>query len=95
MLHTLSRSPWQCDFACLLRTLAAGDDLLLLQDGVIVALADSEFLPALLVAPATVSILEDDVLARGLSRRLASQIPLIGWSQFVQLAVIQTKQMSW
>lgn len=95
MLHTLHRSPWQCDFACLLRTLAAGDDLLLLQDGVIAALKNSDFLSALLATPATIYLLENDVLARGLDGQVSHQFPLINYAGFVQLAVAQPGQMCW
>lgn len=38
MLHTLSRSPWHCDIDALLSMLREGDDLLLIQDGVLAAL---------------------------------------------------------
>ena len=37
MLHTLSHSPWQCDIDALLSMLRDGDDLLLIQDGVLAA----------------------------------------------------------
>jgi tRNA 2-thiouridine synthesizing protein B len=41
MLHTLSRSPWQCDIDGLQRMLCDGDALLLIQDGVLAAIEGS------------------------------------------------------
>ena len=52
MLHTLMSSPFQCDYALLLRMLQPGDDLLLMQDGVLAGLTDSLLLPQLLDTPA-------------------------------------------
>ena len=43
MLHILSHSPWQCDIDTLLSMLREGDDLLLIQDGVLSALEGSRF----------------------------------------------------
>ena len=37
MLHTLSVSPWHADLDAMLRLMKAGDDLLLLSDGVVAA----------------------------------------------------------
>lgn len=95
MLHTLHRSPWYCDFHCLLRTLAKDDDLLLLQDGVTAALQGSLFLPLLQATPARVSLLQDDVLARGLSEHISQQFALVSYADFVALCVAQPCQMSW
>ncbi|MGK4624086.1 sulfurtransferase complex subunit TusB, partial [Raoultella ornithinolytica] len=57
MLHTLSHSPWQCDTDALLSMLREGDDLLLIQDGVLAALDGSRFVEILTNAPITVSAL--------------------------------------
>ncbi|MEF5008146.1 DsrH/TusB family sulfur metabolism protein, partial [Escherichia coli] len=51
MLHTLSHSPWQCDIDALLSMLREGDDLLLIQDGVLAALEGSRFVEILTNAP--------------------------------------------
>lgn len=64
MLHTLSHSPWQCDIDALLSMLREGDDLLLIQDGVLAALDGSRFVEILTNAPITVSALKDDLDAR-------------------------------
>ncbi|WP_269435625.1 DsrH/TusB family sulfur metabolism protein, partial [Cronobacter dublinensis] len=54
MLYTLSRSPWQVDIHALLRLVRSGDDILLMQNGVVAALQDSRYLAALLASPARV-----------------------------------------
>lgn len=51
MLHTLSSSPWHTDLRAMLRTVKDGDDLLLLSDGVIAAIAGGPFLEILRSAP--------------------------------------------
>ena len=48
MLHTLHRSAWHSDFSAILRLLAEGDELLLLQDGVTAAVEGSRFLNELI-----------------------------------------------
>lgn len=58
MLHTLSTSPWHADMAAMLRLLKEGDDLLLLSDGVIAALAEGLFLEILQSAPISVYALQ-------------------------------------
>lgn len=95
MLHTLHRSPWQCDFTGLLRTLSAGDDLLLLQDGVTAALRDSEYLPALQQNPADVYLLNEDILARGLHQHICPNFPRIGYPDFVRLVLAHPQQINW
>ena len=95
MLHTLSRSPWQCDMAALLRMLRPGDDLLLLSDGVTAALEGGRFLGLLLNAPITVLVLKEDVDARGLSGQISSSVVRVSYTDFVSLAVKHDVQMRW
>ncbi|WP_058910338.1 sulfurtransferase complex subunit TusB [Entomohabitans teleogrylli] len=95
MLHTLSRSPWQTDLAALLRMLAPGDDVLLIQDGVLAALSGSAPLELLRGAPISLSVLMDDVRARGLAAQISSDIRQVSYTDFVTLTVKHTSQMSW
>lgn len=95
MLHTLSRSPWQCDFAALLRTLRPGDDLLLLQDGVVAGIEGGRFLELLLNAPITVYALNEDIEARGLSAQISTSIGKVGYTDFVSLTVKQRNHIAW
>lgn len=95
MLHTLRHSPWQCDIAELLRMLQPGDDLLLIQDGVIAALEGGRYLESLLAAPITVYVLEEDIHARGLSAQISGSVVRVGYTDFVRLTVKHSAQMAW
>ncbi|MCS3406195.1 MULTISPECIES: sulfurtransferase complex subunit TusB [Gammaproteobacteria] len=95
MLFTLSRSPLQCDLPALLRLTSSGDALLLLQDGVLAALAGSAPLDLLLNAPISLYALEDDLSARGLSGYISHNVTVIGYNQFVELTEKHRSQMAW
>lgn len=66
MLHTLPHCASGVDFPALLRLLKEGDALLLLQDGVTVAIEGNRFLESLRDAHITVYALKEDIDARGL-----------------------------
>jgi len=95
MLHTVVNSPFRCDFNALLRMLANGDDVLLMQDGVLAALEGSQALELLLLAPISLYALQDDVIARGLSAQISSSVAAVSYTEFVALTVKQTQQMTW
>jgi len=95
MLHILLQSPWQCDIAQRLSLLNAGDDLLLLQDGVLAALAQGEWSEKLLNSPATISVLKDDIAARGLSEQILTDFPLVDYNGFVELTIRHPQQLTW
>lgn len=95
MLHTLMTSPFRCDVTALLRLLADGDDVLLLQDGVIAALEGSPALEALLNAPISLYVLQEDVEARGLSAQISTNVVSVGYTDFVALVVKNPQQMTW
>ena len=95
MLHTLSHSPWQCDIEALVRMLREGDDLLLIQDGVLAAIEGSRFVEILTDAPISVSALKEDIDARGLSGQISAKIDVVGYTDFVNLAVTHSSQMNW
>ncbi|MGN8238962.1 sulfurtransferase complex subunit TusB [Enterobacter soli] len=95
MLHTLSHSPWQCDIEALVKMLREGDDLLLIQDGVLAAIEDSRFVEILTNAPISVSALKEDIDARGLAGQISAKIDVVGYTDFVNLAVTHFSQMNW
>lgn len=95
MLHTLRHSPWQCDIEGLLRMLGEGDDLLLIQDGVLAAMEGSRFVEILNNAPITVSALKEDIAARGLVGQISAKIDAVSYTDFVNLTVKHATQMSW
>ncbi|MRS17080.1 sulfurtransferase complex subunit TusB [Enterobacteriaceae bacterium RIT691] len=95
MLHTLSHSPWNHDISAPLRLVCAGDDLLLLSDGVIAALEGSRFLEVLHSAPITVYALKEDIDARGLCGQISSSVVRVSYTDFVRLAVKHDGQFAW
>lgn len=95
MLHTLHQSPWQCDMDTLLRTLQAGDDLLLLSDGVIAGIEGNRYLDLLLAAPISVHALSEDIAARGLIGQISNNIIRVSYNDFVNLTVKHAVQMTW
>lgn len=95
MLHTLMTSPFYCDLSAMLRLLAEGDDVLLLQDGVIAALEGSSALEALLNAPISVYVLQEDLDARGLIAQISTRVITISYTDFVTLSVRHSQQMTW
>jgi tRNA 2-thiouridine synthesizing protein B len=95
MLFTLSRSPTQCDLPALLRLAAPGDDLLLLQDGVLAGLAGSAHLELLLNAPISLYALQNDLEARGLVGHFSHSVTVVGYNHFVELTEKHRSQMAW
>lgn len=95
MLHTLINSPFKCDFPALLRLLAEGDDVLLMQDGVLAALQGSQALESLLNAPISLYVLQEDVMARGLSAQISNSAVTVSYNDFVALTVKNSQQMAW
>jgi len=95
MLHTLRHSPFQSDISSLLPYLQAGDALLLIEDGVIAALANSAVLKILLQHPITVYALREDVDARGLSAHISDKISCVGYPEFVKLVVKHQQHFAW
>ncbi|ROR08577.1 sulfurtransferase complex subunit TusB [Erwinia sp. JUb26] len=95
MLHTLMTSPFRCDLNAMLRLLAHGDDVLLLQDGVLAALAGNPALEVLLHAPISLYALKEDLDARGLFGQISTSVTTISYTEFVALAVKNPQQMTW
>ncbi|MGE9552419.1 sulfurtransferase complex subunit TusB [Erwinia amylovora] len=95
MLHTLINSPFKCDFAALVRLLAEGDDVLLMQDGVLAALQGSQALESLLNAPISLYVLQEDVKARGISAQISINAATVSYNDFVALTVKNSQQMTW
>lgn len=95
MLHTLSSSPWHTDLRAMLRLVKDGDDLLLLSDGVIAAIAGGPFLEILHSAPITIHALQDDIDARGLAGQMADSVIRVSYTDFVRMSVKHPGQLSW
>ncbi|RLM25113.1 sulfurtransferase TusB [Brenneria alni] len=95
MLHTLSHSPYQCDIDALLRCLGPEDALVLLQDGVIAALADTKMVNHFLNTSIPLYVLQNDADARGVTAQISNNFLLIDYNQFVQLTVQHPQQLAW
>ncbi|SFN44369.1 tRNA 2-thiouridine synthesizing protein B [Izhakiella capsodis] len=95
MLHTLRHSPFQCDFSALLRMLMPGDDLLMLQDGVIAALPSTMAFQALQTSGVTLFALRVDLEARGLVAQISNKVSVVDYNKFVALTVKNPHQMAW
>jgi tRNA 2-thiouridine synthesizing protein B len=95
MLYTVSHSPYHCDLSLLLRLATSEDEILFLQDGVMAVLKDSENLKLLLNNSASLFVLEDDVIARGLSGQISDNATLIGYTHFVDLTLRHQQQLAW
>ncbi|THB86202.1 sulfurtransferase complex subunit TusB [Pantoea allii] len=95
MLHTLMHSPAHCDLETLLLIAGAGDDLLLMQDGVLAALAGSRALMRLSGSEATLWVLDEDVQARGLTGQISTSVQSIDYNGFVTLTIRHQQQIVW
>ncbi|GLY63226.1 protein TusB [Pectobacterium carotovorum subsp. carotovorum] len=95
MLHTLSCSPYHADLDTLLRGLDKGDALVLLQDGIIAALAGGNIIHRLLDSAVPLYALRPDVIARGITEQISNNVTLIDYNQFVQLTVEHPQQLAW
>ncbi|WP_052364923.1 sulfurtransferase complex subunit TusB [Halotalea alkalilenta] len=95
ILHLLNRSPFEAEslIARLVATLAEGDALLLIEDGVNGALAPG--VARLARTPAKLYALREDLDARGLSSRVAAGIEVIDVGGFVELSAKCAKTISW
>ncbi|MGE5003618.1 sulfurtransferase complex subunit TusB [Yersinia enterocolitica] len=95
MLFTVSHSPYHCDLSALLRLVTSEDAILFLQDGVMAVLKNSESLNLLLNNPASLFVLEDDVIARGLCGQISDSAMLIGYTHFADLTLKHQQQLAW
>lgn len=92
-LHLVNAAPPRSDaLAACLRSVGAGDAVLLIEDGTYAAARSGS-----LEAPAGVQlhVLEPDARARGLSARLAAHISPVDHAGFVRLAVEHARVVTW
>ena len=95
MLHILQHSPFQTDLESMLRCVKIGDELLLIQDAVIVALSGTKALDLLLAAPISIYALQEDIEARGLTAQISTSIGKVSYTDFVRLTVKHEQQITW
>ena len=95
MLHILQHSPFQTDLESMLRCVKIGDELLLTQDAVIVALSGTKALDLLLAAPISIYALQEDIEARGLTAQISTDVGRVSYTDFVRLTVKHEQQITW
>lgn len=94
MLYTLATSPFNCDFSAMLRLITDNDVVLLMQDGVIAATAQSPYLAALQKTGAQLYALDVDINARGLQNTLSTAVSVITYQGFVKLTEVQKQHFA-
>ncbi|MGB0467870.1 MAG: sulfurtransferase complex subunit TusB [Pontibacterium sp.] len=95
-LHTLNRPPG--DTTCVTRCLDAiadGDALILIEDGVYVALPGHQALFSALPGNVSLNVLSVDLDARGISDKIQSVFNRVDDAGFVELACLHDKVISW
>jgi len=96
MLHTINKAPHAHDcFDACLRVCGDNATIVLIEDGVYAAIADSDAAQRLCTQAKAVYALQPDIDARGLSTRIASQIRTIDYAGFVQLCCEHPTIQSW
>ncbi|MGG4609251.1 sulfurtransferase complex subunit TusB [Providencia sp. Me31A] len=94
MLYTLATSPFNCDFSTMLRLITEKDVVLLMQDGVVAATAQSPYLAALQKTGAQLYALDVDINARGLKNTLSTSVSVITYQGFVKLTEVQKQHFA-
>ncbi|GBU12516.1 mnm(5)-s(2)U34-tRNA synthesis 2-thiolation protein [Enterobacterales bacterium] len=95
MLFTLANSPQSCDLTALLRLVGPRDALLLMQDGVLAAVRNSEAGERLGALGLPVYVLSEDLAARGLIGQILHSATLIDYTGFVALTEKHPQHMAW
>jgi tRNA 2-thiouridine synthesizing protein B len=95
ILHTLSTGPDGSDFTDCLRIATADDAILLMGNGVYMALEGTQPCSGLLKTGAEIFILEADINAAGILSRISSQASVIDFDGFAELTERFPRQMAW
>lgn len=96
MLHTVITSPFQTTaLADCLRYSRPNDAILLLQDAVIAAIDENNWCQALKKSGLKIYVLREDVLARGLNKKLTNDFEVVDYNGFVLLSTQCETQMKW
>jgi tRNA 2-thiouridine synthesizing protein B len=96
MLHIVNQAPQTGSaLADCLRICDDGAGILLIEDGVIAALANGAWLPRMLERTRRLYILEADVAARGLAGKIAGSVQIVDYAGFVDLCCEYPGTYSW
>lgn len=98
MLHTVNKSPFNCNtFETCLKYVKPGSALLLIEDGIYAATKETAVSEQLKSALKTLPIyaLKPDVDARGMQNRIMDGIQLVDYGGFVDLVAEHNTVQSW
>ncbi|WWO99874.1 MAG: sulfurtransferase complex subunit TusB [Candidatus Dasytiphilus stammeri] len=95
MLHILSHPLHQIDQDIFLHYLMHGDEILMLQDGIIMGFKTNVILNELSIIPVTKYALSNDVEARGVLNLMSSNVNLINYDEFITLSTNHQQQLHW
>ena len=97
MLHTVNKSPYQCNtLESCLNHVGEGDVVLLIEDGVYAAMKGGRAADALsAVKGVRICALSADVKARGLEGRLIDGVEVVDYGGFVDLVTETDKTQAW
>ena len=97
MLHTVNKSPYQCNtLESCLNHVGEGDVVLLIEDGVYAAVKGGRAADALsAVKGVRVCALSADVKARGLEGKLIDGVEVVDYGGFVDLVTETDKTQAW
>lgn len=96
MLHTINKAPHAHDcFDACLRVCGTAATIVLIEDGVYAAIANSEPAQLLCAQANAIFALQADIDARGLTARIDPQIRIIDHAGFVQLCCEHETIQSW
>ncbi|WP_087017555.1 sulfurtransferase complex subunit TusB [Thaumasiovibrio subtropicus] len=96
MLHIVTSSPFSSQsLQTCLRYSSHEDEIILMQDAVFAALAETPYANALAQRSGQVYVYAPDIQARGVEKKLVSGFPQIDNNAFVALTVQHTQQINW
>ena len=96
MLHSVTRSPFQSQsLAQCLQFICPGDEILLLEDAVIVALSKNIYFDLIKNIGVKIYLLEADIIARGLQGKCNKYFHVVDYKGFVLLTEQHDKHMKW
>ncbi len=97
MLHTVNKSPYQCNtLESCLNHVGEGDVVLLIEDGVYAAMKGGRAADVLsAVQGVKVCVLSADVKARGLEGKLIDGVEVVDYAGFVDLVTETDKTQAW
>lgn len=88
-------SPYISNIRLLCSMLSINDTMLVVENGVLIAVKHSLFLDQIRNTPVSWYVLNADIIARGLSELISTQFSIIDYKFFVHLTEKYSKHMLW